>query len=414
VPSRLLIVSLYYWPEETGTAPYATDLAEHLAGAGHDVTVLTGLPHYPAWRVEEGYGRSGVEERAGVRIVRRRHTVPRRQSALRRAAYEASFLASALPFRCQPRPDAVVGFVPSLASGALARINAARARAAYGVILHDLVGVAAAQTGISGGQRAATAVALAERWVMRRATVVAPLTDLFVPYLTGLGVAEERIEVLPVWSRMPPPAADRSHSRRTLGWRDDELVALHAGNMGLKQGLEQLVDAARLADEQRLPVRFVLVGDGNQRQALEQRARGIERIEFRPLVPEADFPAVLAAADVLVVAERPSVRQMSFPSKLTAYFKAGRPVVAAVDPASPTAREIERAGAGLVVPAGDPRKLIDAIITLNGDPAGSSAKAASAQAFARTIMGREVILSRAEGLVDRLIARTAAIRGISG
>jgi colanic acid biosynthesis glycosyl transferase WcaI len=93
----VLLVSIDYWPEETGIGPYSTGLAEHLAAVGHDVTVLAGMPHYPQWRVAPNYrGKWRLrEERNGVHILRRRHYIPGRQSALRRAAYEATWLIHA-------------------------------------------------------------------------------------------------------------------------------------------------------------------------------------------------------------------------------------------------------------------------------------------------------------------------------
>lgn len=355
---------MYYWPDETGSGPYASDLAEFLAERGHSVTVLAGMPHYPAWRTARSYrGKFRMEEEhAGVRVVRRWHTVPRRQSAVRRAAYELSFFLAAVPFRLRSPPDAVIGVVPSISGGMLARLMAARARAAYGLIVHDLVGAAASQSGIAGGRQAASFARRAERWMLARATVVVPVTEAFSSYLVGLGVAPDRIEVLPVWSRTARPSSERQQIRERLGWRDDEIIALHAGNMGLKQGLEQLVDAARLAGERHAPIRFVLMGDGNQRERLESIAAGVEKIDLWPLVDGRQLPDVLAAADALILSERPSVREMSMPSKLTAYFVAGRPVISAVDPAGPTAREIERAGAGRIVPAGEPATLIEALL----------------------------------------------------
>ena len=61
--ATILLVSINYSPEETGIGPYSTGLAEHLAGAGHDVTVVTGMPHYPAWEVEAAYRGDGARTR---------------------------------------------------------------------------------------------------------------------------------------------------------------------------------------------------------------------------------------------------------------------------------------------------------------------------------------------------------------
>lgn len=102
---RLLVVSTNYAPELTGIGPYAAQLAEHWAASGADTHVLTGMPHYPAWRTDAAY--RGVwrteERREGVTVHRRRHYVPARQSALRRAAFEASVWRT----DSSPRPECV-------------------------------------------------------------------------------------------------------------------------------------------------------------------------------------------------------------------------------------------------------------------------------------------------------------------
>ncbi|NEE57109.1 glycosyltransferase family 4 protein, partial [Streptomyces sp. SID8455] len=81
---------------------------------------------------------------------------------------------------------------------------------------------------------------------------------------TALGVDPGRIRIVPNWTHVQAPAADRAATRARLGWAPSTPVLLHSGNMGLKQGLEVLIDTARLAPD----VRIVLMGDGNQRDAL--------------------------------------------------------------------------------------------------------------------------------------------------
>ena len=81
--------------------------------------------------------------------------------------------------------------------------------------------------------------------------------------------------------------------------------------MGLKQGLEQVLAAARMADRQDLPIRYVLMGDGSQRQALVDRSRDIGRLEFLPFRRKSELADILGAADVLLLSERASVVDMS-------------------------------------------------------------------------------------------------------
>jgi glycosyltransferase involved in cell wall biosynthesis len=145
------------------------------------------------------------------------------------------------------------------------------------------------------------------------------------------------------------------------------VVVLHAGNMGAKQGLDNVVEAARLASEQLLPVRFVLLGDGHQRKHLEQLAANVGSLEFLPQVSNAKFSAALGAADILLVNELPGVAKMALPSKLTSYFVAGVPVLAATDPDGLTARELESSGAGIHIPAGQPDVLVRDALRLAAD-----------------------------------------------
>lgn len=404
--AKILLVGINYRPEATGIAPYTTDLAEHFAGCGHDVTVITGFAHYPAWRLDPGELRfRAAEWRDGVRVLRRRHYVPRSQSAIRRAAYEGSFLIHGALSRPK-RPDVVFGVIPSLSGGLLARYFAARAGAPYGLIVQDLMGPAARQSGIRGGTVVAGATAALERWAMAGADTVAVASESFRPYLREIGVEERRVLDLPNWAHVGRPTANREATRQRLGWPDDEAVVLHAGNMGLKQGLEQVVDAARLADALSAPTLFVLMGDGSQRRALEAQARGIQRLRFLPVQPEDDVPNILNAADVLLISERATVIDMSLPSKLTSYFVAGRPIVAAVPPKGSTAHEILRSGAGILVPTGDAERLNRAVADLRADPDKAKSLGAAGHSYATAELDLESALERMDRMLQQTLPRS--------
>lgn len=410
-PARILIVGINYAPEETGNAPYTSALAAHLAATGYHVTALTGIPHYPSWRVPSAY-RSCLwrrEQHQGVDVRRRWHYVPRRQSAIHRALFEASFALTGLSALALPRPDLVIGIVPSLSDGVLARIAARRFRVPYGLIFQDLMGQAALQSGVSGGRNVARATRALEGWIVRGATLVGIVSDGFREYLEDLGVRHERTRTLPNWSHIPPPTRPRLAVREALGWGADDHVVLHAGNMGVKQGLEHVITAARLALTSFPAARFVFMGNGNQRPMLEALARGLPNVIFLDPQPAERFPDVLAAADVLLVNERRTVVNMALPSKLTSYFVAGRPIVAATPPGSVTAREVERAGAAVVIPPEDPQALVDAVAHLAADRATAERLAAAGPAYAAAYLSCEAGLARVERFVADLLTSGAAL-----
>ena len=406
--AKVLIIAINYRPEMTGTAPYTTALAEHLASAGHQVTVLTGFAHYPAWRLEPGERRLRADAwQDGVRVLRRRHLVPRVQSAVWRALYEGTFLVHGALSNPE-RPEVVLGVIPSLSGGILARLYAARAGAPYGLIIQDLMAPGARQSGIRGGAHVAGITSWLERWAVARARTVAIASDGFRPYLRGLGVADDRIMLFPNWTHLPDSSPDRADTRARMGWPDDTTIVLHAGNMGLKQGLEQVVHAARRADDSVLPVQFVLMGDGNQRAGLEAVASGVNRLRFMPFQPEDELRGALEAADVLLLSERPTVVDMSLPSKLTAYFAAGRPIVAAVPEGGATADQVRRSAAGVIVPVGDPDALNDAVANLRADPTRAAALGSAGRQFAATTLDEASAFARVDALLERLLGATSS------
>jgi glycosyltransferase involved in cell wall biosynthesis len=200
-----------------------------------------------------------------------------------------------------------------------------------------------------------------------------------------------------------PAAAEAAERRRKLGWRDDEQIVLHAGNMGLKQGLEFVVDAARLASDRGQKVRFVLMGDGSQRPMIERRADGLATLQFLPNLPRDECNEVMAVADVLLVNERGSIVDMALPSKLTSYFAAARPVVAAVTDDGTTAQEIRRAGGGVVVAPEDPDALLGALSRLAADPALAADLSAKGSAYAERELSATAILQKAEEFVRGIL-----------
>jgi glycosyltransferase involved in cell wall biosynthesis len=401
---QLLLIGINYAPEETGIAPYTKELAEHLASSGWGVTVVTGMPHYPQWRVPEEYRGSwrSREARKGVDLRRFRHYVPSQQSAPGRVLYEISFLFQAVSATGLRRPDIVVGVVPSLSGGLVAALQASRYKVPFGLVLQDLIGQAAAQSGMPGGVLAARPAQWLETWVLRRAAGVAVVADSFRPHLAGAGVAADRIVDLPNWTHLPAPTGSAGHMRAVFGWNPDQTVVLHAGNMGFKQHLENLVATARLAADAGLPLHFVLLGDGSERRRLEDLASGLPNLEFLDLQPTETFLDVLAAADILALNERPTVLDMSLPSKITSYFRAGRPLVAAVHPDGATARALTGCGGALVTPPDDPPALLAALCRLKEDEALRHELVTRGAAYASANFDRATCLARAERFVSAL------------
>jgi colanic acid biosynthesis glycosyl transferase WcaI len=413
---RVTIISINYAPEPTGIAPYTTRLAAGLTERGHDVRVLTGYPHYPQWKRDEASSKFRSEEVIdGVRVRRLSHYVPSR--LVGRPMMELSFGLQALTTRWR-LPEVVLCITPPLLAAGMV---AARARLRWqhpsvGVLVQDLYSRGVAETQVISGV-AARMVAALESAVLRLADDVAVVHAGFTGDLVErLGVDRRRIREIRNWNHVESPDSSASAAfRRAHQWQPDDVVVLHAGNMGYKQGLENVIAAAELAQRSGSRARFVLLGDGNQRASLEAASAGVSALEFLPLVPEDEFPAALGAADVLLVNERPGVGHMAVPSKLTSYFRSGKPVLAATDPSGLTAGELVASGGGICVPADRPDLLLSEAVRLGSDRSLGDRIGDAGRRYCEEFLSETSALDRYEQwIIDLADMRSARLRKSHG
>jgi glycosyltransferase involved in cell wall biosynthesis len=368
--ARLFIISINYAPEPTGFAPHASALAAHLAGRGHDVSVFTGFPFAPVWhRRAEDQGRLyRVERKDGVTVYRLTHLIPRRpSSAVQRILMEGTFSLSALPATIAAairggRPDALlyIGAQPALAM--LTRIIAALFGRPYFVNVNDLAARAALDVGIVAGPLYRLLDTF-EFAAYRGAAGASVLCRAFEDALVEHGYPGDRIRLIrsPIDIEQIRPAVRDDRFRAAHGLPSDAFVIMHAGSMGKKQGLMNVVDAAAMTTGSRL--RWVFVGDGEDKAALVDcvRRRGLEEIvRFVPFQRDEDMTAMFAAADVLLLNQLRAVKDTVIPSKLLTYMSAGRPAIAAVNASSQGAEILREADGGRIVAPEDPAALAEA------------------------------------------------------
>lgn len=398
-----LIYSSYYWPEKSGNAPYVTGLAEYLSSHGHRVVVCTGFAHYPEWKSSAKSRIAARETRAGVEILRRRHYVPRKQSAARRALYESSLLLAGLTgVRLTERPDVVLGISPTLAAASLGVLTAKMQGRPVGLVFQDVLGRAAAQSGVKGGGVVAGTVRQIELELARRATRIAVASDGFRRYFEEGGIDRSKIHLMRNWTLATPFVRPRDEMRARLGWAPGSFICLYAGSMGRKQGLDNVLHCAKMLQTD--GVKIVLAGDGSDRPRLARVSRGLnlENVEFYGVQPPGEYEAMLRSADVLLVNQRSAVTDMSMASKLTSYFAADKPVLAAVGVTSETAREVRASGGGLVVAAERPELLASAILSLRADPEYARKLGARGCRYALEHLSAEMALARYEQFVETL------------
>jgi glycosyltransferase involved in cell wall biosynthesis len=302
-------------------------------------------------------------------------------------------------------PDSIILVSPALFAVAIAQVRARLFHPEIPVIVwvQDIYTRGVEETGAMG-PGGASVIRSIESAVLRRADTVVVIHDRFRRYLVeSLGVEGSRVEVVRNWTHISLDRPDRATYRELFGW-GDEVVVLHAGNMGAKQALGNVVEAARLADEEASHIRFVLLGDGNQRRLLEELADGIVKIDFLDSLNDESFRGAMAAADVLLVNEKPGLSDMAVPSKLTSYFASGRPVIAVTDEGSITAEEIAAASAGIRVDTDDPAALVREALALGRNAALAEALGRNGAEFQTLELSENVAISQYAKILARLVS----------
>ena len=393
---RVLIVGINYAPEPVGIGPYTHGLAQALVAAGADVQAVVAKPYYPQWRTYPAYAGCGWQqgEEQGVRLVRCPIYVPAQPSGLKRIVHLASFALSALPFALRAalrpkseRPDLVVVLAPALLSVVTAWLAAKCAGAQLWIHVQDFEVEAALATGLMDQRGLASRLA---RWIearlLRLGDRVSSISPQMCARLRDKGIAPERVFEMRNWSdarfAADPAGAQEIRAAWGLGTRT---VALYSGNIARKQGIEILVEAARLL-RQRDDLVFVICGEGPNRAELERLAHGLGNVQLHDLQPAEQMGAMLTMADLHLLPQIAGAADLVLPSKLTNMLASGRPVAATTEPGTGLYAEVD--GCGVISPPGNAAALAAAVARLADNPEerarlGAAAKARAAQRWSK-------------------------------
>jgi len=372
---RLWVVSELYYPEQTSTGYFMTELAEGLAAA-RDVRVICSQPTYsargtlaPAAEVRNGVA---IERCAGTRFDKDK--LPLRVVNLLTISASIGWTA----WRRVRRGDLVLVVTnpPSLPFVVFLAARLRRARVALRIedVYPDVL-VAAGMA--RAGSLPVRVIAAATRWLYRRMERVVVLGgDMAVLAAEKLGDRAARLVRIPNWGDTeavrPQPRAENA-LLRDLGIQD-RFVIQYMGNMGRTHGVDGLASAAVRLRERR-DLHFLFVGWGARKAALEDTVRGerLERVTVLPGCPQSELPTYANACDVSVIAFQPGMAGVSVPSRMYNVMAAGKPILAVAEPESELAMVVAEQAIGWVVPPDDLDALVEGIERAAATPAAELA-----------------------------------------
>jgi colanic acid biosynthesis glycosyl transferase WcaI len=279
---------------------------------------------------------------------------------------------------------------------------AARARHSSLVFnVQDVFPDVAIELGALRGARTIAAAHRLERLCYKLADAVTVLSDDLKDNVAAKTDAS-KVRVIPNFvdiEAIQPGERDNAY-RAEFGLKG-KTVVMYAGNVGLSQSLEMVIEAAgALAYEESLV--FVINGEGAARSDLEAKAKGLPNIRFVGMQPAARLGEVMAAGDIHLVPLKRGLAKSSVPSKTYSILAAGRPIVASVDEGSEVARIVERAGAGIAVPAEDAEAMTKAIRKLLDSPEEMQRMGAAGRSFVEGWASPTAVAAAYEELFEEL------------
>ena len=344
-----------YPPENLPWGVKFAELATAWKERGHEVTVLTGYPHWPEGRLHAGYRRKWnfVEELDGIKVVRAWHHIPSRNSFFHRTL---GFLTLGYAMRWAGKKhgpyDLVYAAVPP-PTVATAAIDIARRFQCPSVLdIEDIHPDASIDSGFITNPLLIAVLRRQERWIYRHSTLLCPLGNHFYERMFAKGIPAEKLHRIWNWidTEEVRPLPRNNDLRREWAIPEETFVVLYAGTMGRQHGTRVLVDAAKLLKED-VDVLFLMVGMGVEREQNEKLAADwkLTNVQFHDFVPRERLAEMQALSDISVVTLLPGRGHSSNPSKLLGYLAAGRPVIAAVQADCDTASIVREANCGEII-----------------------------------------------------------------
>jgi len=365
---RILLLTTYFRPDVASTGVIMSKLADEFVARGHEVTVLTSVPHYDTNYVWPEYSRKLIyHERSGSVQVYRLYTHVARDKANvahRILAYGSFNLLSVLRGATLRRHDVILAPSPPLSNGVVADMLSRLRGIPYVYNVQDIWPDVAVRAGVLTNEKMIRRLRKMEDYVYRRAAGITVISEGFRRNLLAKGVPYEKLSVIPnfIDTDFVTPQPKQNEFSRKHGI-EEKFVVMFAGNMGFSQGLETVLEAARLLHEERR-IEFLMVGNGAGKTQAEAHAKnlGLTNVRFLPFQPHLELPAMYGAADVCVIPLRRGFTTESVPCKLFTIMAAGRPAIAGVDVGSDTWALLQRAQCGLCVEPESPSALANAVL----------------------------------------------------
>lgn len=389
---RVLLIGGNFYPEPIGIGKYNGEMIEWLTENGYKCTVITSFPYYPQWKVQQPYVKSSFWYKKEVKyykpyydtninIYRCPQYVPNKPTGLKRILNGLSFFAASLPviFRLlfEPKYDYIISVVPSFETGLLGILYKSIRGGKFLYHIQDLQIDAARDLKILKSPLLINFLFRVEKYILKHADVVSSISSGMMEKVNKK--CNKKIDFFPNWvdTKVIFPILDKGRLKEGFGFKMTDKLILYSGAVGEKQGLENILFAAKSFTNQR-DVKFVICGSGPYLNKLKQLKTdlGLSNLTFIPTQPLEKLNKFLNMADLHLIIQKADASDLVMPSKLTNILAVGGISIVTGKPGSTLHELIVTNNIGVVVVPDDIEALVSAIKqTIHADNQDISTKA---------------------------------------
>lgn len=403
---KILRFPSYYTPEVVSSSHLGRDLEEAYVKAGFEIEIYAPTPtRGVSEEVYKKYKKIPYEEYRDGKVKVHRFPMRReKKNSISRALRYSSVLKKQKKFGFRAEGvDIVLGSSTPPTLGLTCAKVAKTLSKKYGrkvpfvYTLQDVFPDSLATTGLAkpGSFLYKMGTKIANK-IYESADLIITISEDIKKNIMAKGVPEEKIRVIYNWidtSAVKPVPKEENKLFDELGLSHDTFKIVYAGNLGMAQGVDVLLDAAELMSDES-DVEFIIFGRGAREGEIKARAEKLSNVRVLPLMPEDRIPEVYSLGDACAVTCRRGTGAAGVPSKTWSIMACGTPLLVAFDKESELADIINRSGAGLVSEPEDASELVENIKKLKDSHETASSMCVAARKYAEEFASREIATAK--------------------
>jgi glycosyltransferase involved in cell wall biosynthesis len=371
---HILFFSHYFAPEGNAPANRTYENCRLWAQEGHDVTVITCAPNVPNGIVYDGYKNKLIQRQTmdGIKVIRVWTYIAANKGTIRRIINYLSYMLSSVFFSLlRKKPDVIIATSPQFFCGWAGLIAARLKNVPFILEVRDIWPESIAAVGAIKNKRILRMLERLEIKMYKAAEHIITLGEGYKKKLLEKNVPEGKITVIP--NGIDPEIFQPAQPSRQIIQKynlEGKFVCSYIGTLGMASGLEVVIESAgELQKQNDKSIVFLLVGDGAEKESLQQKAveKNIDNITFTGRVDKELIPDYLSVTNAcLIHLKKTELFKTVLPSKIFEACAMSKPIILGIEGFA--AELVKKANAGVCIEPENPKQLLDAVKKLSQNP----------------------------------------------